>query len=95
MAAQAERPIRIGEHAQTAFAFGLVLDWARGAGDDGATAGSTARDPRPVRRRSRSAPLAYEPSGEDFLSPCLGEADLMRRILPPRATPPGARRPPR
>ena len=26
-------------------------------------------------------PLAYEPSGEDFLSPCLGEADLMRRVL--------------
>jgi len=28
--------------------------------------------------------LAYEPSGEDFLSPCLGEADLMRRVLPSR-----------
>jgi hypothetical protein len=27
------RPIRIGEHDQTAFAFGLVLDWARTAGD--------------------------------------------------------------
>ena len=26
-------------------------------------------------------PLAYEPSGEDFLSPCLAEADLMRRVL--------------
>jgi hypothetical protein len=25
----------------------------------------------------------YEPSGEDFLSPCLAEADLMRRVLPP------------
>ena len=30
----------------------------------------------------RDCPLAYEPSGEDFLSPCLGEADLMRRVLP-------------
>ena len=29
----------------------------------------------------RNCPLAYEPSGEDFLSPCLAEADLMRRIL--------------
>ncbi len=28
-------------------------------------------------------PLAYEPSGEDFLSPCLGEADIMRRVLGP------------
>src|SRR5215470_5971657 len=32
------RPIRVGEHTQTAFSFGLVLDWARDAGDD-ATAG--------------------------------------------------------
>jgi len=31
----------------------------------------------------RSAPLAYEPSGEDFLSPALAEADVMRRIMPP------------
>jgi len=30
----------------------------------------------------RDCPLAYEPSGEDFLSPCLAEADLMRRLLP-------------
>ena len=27
--------------------------------------------------------MAYEPSGEDFLSPCLAEADVMRRVLPP------------
>ena len=26
-------PIRVGEHSQTAFAFGLMLDWARGPGD--------------------------------------------------------------
>lgn len=29
-----------------------------------------------------ACPLSYEPSGEDFLSPCLAEADLMRRVLP-------------
>ena len=29
----------------------------------------------------KNCPLAYEPSGEDFLSPCLSEADLMRRVL--------------
>jgi hypothetical protein len=33
----------------------------------------------------RGAPIAWEPSGEDFLSPCLAEADLMRRVLEPRA----------
>jgi hypothetical protein len=31
----------------------------------------------------RDGPMAYEPSGQDFLSPCLAEADLMRRVLPP------------
>jgi hypothetical protein len=29
-----------------------------------------------------NCPLSYEPSGEDFLSPCLMEADLIRRVLP-------------
>jgi len=33
--------------------------------------------------KDRRCPLSYEPSGQDFLSPCLGEADLMRRVLPP------------
>ena len=33
----------------------------------------------------RACPLAYEPSGEDFLSPCLAEADLVGRVLPPGA----------
>lgn len=73
-------PIRIGEHAQTAFAFGLFLDWARAAGRDDFF--------KLVERRSkdfyqgdRDCPLAYEPGGQDFLSPCLAEADLMRRIM--------------
>ena len=34
--------------------------------------------------QDRDCPLAYEPSGEDFLSPALAEADVMRRILPPQ-----------
>jgi Protein of unknown function (DUF2891) len=77
------RPIRIGEHSQTAFAFGLILDWARGAGDRARQASLEARI-RELYAADRDCPLAYEPSGEDFLSPCLGEADLMRRLLPPR-----------
>ncbi|WP_434391452.1 DUF2891 domain-containing protein [Melittangium boletus] len=76
------RPIRVGEHDQTAFAFGLVLDWARRAGDDGMRGLVEARA-RDFYEKDRRAPLAYEPSGHDFLSPCLAEADLMRRVLPP------------
>ncbi len=35
--------------------------------------------------KDRSCPLSYEPSGEDFLSPCLAEADFMRRVLDAKA----------
>ncbi|ATB33978.1 DUF2891 domain-containing protein [Melittangium boletus] len=76
------RPIREGEHDQTAFAFGLVLDWARGAGDTGMETLLVERV-EAFYGKDRRGPLAYEPSGQDFLSPCLGEADLMRRVLPP------------
>jgi hypothetical protein len=75
-------PVRVGEHSQTAFALGLVLDWARGARDTEMTALVEQRS-RAFYGGDRNCPLAYEPSGEDFLSPCLGEADLMRRVLPP------------
>ena len=77
------RPVRVGEHSQTAFALGLVLDWARAAGDAGDGGARRGPQPRLLRRRIAHCPLAYEPSGEDFLSPCLGEADLMRRVLQP------------
>jgi hypothetical protein len=76
------RPIRIGEHSQTAFAFGLVLDAARSLGDR-ETESLMASRSRAFYLADRDCPLAYEPSGEDFLSPCLAEADLMRRLSPP------------
>jgi hypothetical protein len=76
------RPIRIGEHSQTAFALGLVHDWARAAGDDETRRLVESRS-RDFYGRDLDCPIAYEPSGEDFLSPCLAEADLMRRVLPP------------
>jgi len=75
-------PVRVGEHSQTAFALGLVLDWARTAGDT-ETAALVASRSRDFYAADRGCPLDYEPSGEDFLSPCLGEADLMRRVLAP------------
>ena len=74
-------PVRIGEHDQTAFALGLMLDYARAAGDTKLTDLIVSKA-RQFYLDDRDCPLAYEPSGEDFLSPCLGEADLMRRVLP-------------
>jgi Protein of unknown function (DUF2891) len=75
-------PIRIGEHDQTAFAFGLILDWARTAGDDAMRELLTRRIGE-LYLADRACPLGYEPSGQDFLSPCLAEADLARRVLAP------------
>ncbi|MEO1647736.1 MAG: DUF2891 domain-containing protein [Pseudomonadota bacterium] len=74
-------PVRLGTHNQTAFAFGLMLDYAR-------TVGNAELEQALVDKsigfhaQDVNCPLTYEPSGEDFLSPCLMEADLMRRVLP-------------
>ena len=74
-------PVRVGEHDQTAFALGLILDYARGKNDQ-ALAELASDSARKFFVADKECPLAYEPSGEDFLSPCLGEADVMRRVLP-------------
>ncbi len=75
-------PVRTGEHSQTAFALGLVLDWARARGDDAMVAIVTERV-RAFYLADRNANLAFEPDGQAFLSPILAEADLMRRVLKP------------
>ena len=74
-------PVRSGTHDQTAFSLGLVHDWAR---ITGATALRALVEHRSTAffGHDRDAPLAYEPSGHDFLSPSLAEADLLRRFLP-------------
>lgn len=75
-------PIREGEHAQTAFSFGLILDWARATGRTDIETAVVAKI-RAFHLKDRACPLSYEPSGQDFLSPCIAEADVMRRVLPP------------
>ena len=74
-------PIREGEHPQTAFAFGLILDYARGV--DTALVEMVVAKVREFHLNDRDCPIRYEPSGQDFLSPCIAEADVMRRVLPP------------
>ena len=75
-------PIRTGVHPNTAFGLALAFDYARAVGDR--RLGSL------IAERSRAYfygdanyPAAWEPGGEDFLSPALTEADLMRRVLSP------------
>ncbi len=73
-------PVRSGTHNQTAFGFALVLDWARQTGHEALEALLVDKT-LGFHRNDVSCPLAYEPSGEDFLSPCLMQADLMRRVM--------------
>jgi hypothetical protein len=74
-------PVRSGQHANTAFALGLMMDWARlaGNGHERLPFASAVR----FYNGDRNGLIAFEPSGEDFLSPCLAEADLMRRVCTP------------
>jgi hypothetical protein len=74
-------PVRVGEHDQTAFGLGLILDYARSTGNK-EFAELAANSARKFFLADKNGPLNYEPSGEDFLSPVLGEADVMRRVLP-------------
>jgi hypothetical protein len=76
-------PIRIGEHDQTAFAFGLVWDWAKTV-HDSAMEALLREKAKQFYLQDKVCPLAYEPSGQDFLSPCLAEADFVRRVLAPK-----------
>jgi hypothetical protein len=73
-------PIRTGEHNNTAFSLSLMLDYARITRASQFEALLTARI-QEYYLKDRACPLAYEPSGEDFLSPCLAEADAVRRVL--------------
>lgn len=74
-------PIRSGTHSQTAFAFGLTLDYAQAVGDQ-QFAQLLIKNSKRLYLNDKKCPINYEPSGHDFLSACLAEADLMRRILP-------------
>ena len=76
-----DHPIRTGEHNNTAFSLGLMIDYAHVTGNTefGQLVERRARD---YYLKDKACPLNYEPSGEDFLSPCLAEADVVRRLLP-------------
>lgn len=73
-------PVRSGEHSNTAFALGLMLDYSRTAANHDFER-LLAEKVREFYLSDRNCPVNYEPSGEDFLSPCLAEADAVRRVV--------------
>lgn len=73
-------PIRTGEHPDTGFALAQTLDYARVTGDRELESLVLKRS-RDFFLRDRNYPFRFEPSGQDFFSSGLNEADLMRRVL--------------
>lgn len=73
-------PVRAGTHNSTAFALAHIHDYAKTAGREDLEQ-AVNRASRKFFLEDRNCPTSYEPSGEDFISPCLAQADLMRRAL--------------
>lgn len=73
-------PIRVGEHTNTAFGMSFALDYAVTVGDTklAALLKQRAID---YYMTDQGCPIVWEPSGFDFLSPCLEEARLMSLAL--------------
>jgi hypothetical protein len=77
---KADYPVRAGVHSNTAFALSLAHDYARTAQNPAFADLIQAKAASWYGRDTGCQ--AWEPSGDDFLSPALIEAELMRRILP-------------
>lgn len=74
-------PIRSGEHPNTAFGLAFAYDYAKTIGEIELMALISQRA-RDFYLTDANCPIGWEPSGFDFLSPCLEEIDIMRRVLP-------------
>ncbi len=75
-------PIRTGVHPNTAFGLAFALDYARTVGNSTLESLISERS-RTYYSKDTDYPAAWEPGGEDFFSPSLMEADLMRRVMKP------------
>ena len=76
---KATYPVRAGVHSNTAFALTLVQDYAAAVGDAGLA--RLAADKANAWYGADADCQAWEPSGDDFLSSALIEAECMRRAL--------------
>ena len=76
-------PVRVGTHYNTAFALRLALDYAEAAGDE--ALGALCRDAALRWHSGDRDCQAWEPSQDEFLSPALMEAELMRGVMTPEA----------
>lgn len=75
-----EYPVRTGVHPNTAFGLSFAYDFAAVVKDDDLMNVIVDAAMR-YYAEDKACPLSWEPSGEDFLSPCFEEAALMARVL--------------
>lgn len=73
-------PIRVGEHTNTAFGLTFAWDYANTLGNT-TLKNAINKRAKEFYMDDQSCPLSWEPSGYDFLSPCLQEAAIMKRVL--------------
>lgn len=73
-------PIRVGEHTNTAFGLSMAYDYAVTLKHNELKS-AIERRARDFYMNDKGCPITWEPSGYDFLSPCLEEAFLMSKIL--------------
>lgn len=73
-------PIRVGEHTNTAFGLAFAYEYAEKHHPE--LAQKIATKAKEYYASDTDCPLTWEPSGFDFLSPCLEEASLMQKVLP-------------
>ncbi|WP_242134731.1 DUF2891 domain-containing protein [Aestuariivivens marinum] len=74
-------PLRVGTHTNTAFGLSFAYDYAQSLNNKALKNAITQRA-KYFFLTDKNCPMTWEPSGTDFLSPCLEEAALMKRILP-------------
>ena len=74
-------PLRVGTHPNTAF--GMVLAWDYALHANNVALQNSLRD-NALRlfKNDADCPFTWEPSGTDFLSPCLEEIAIMQRVMP-------------
>jgi len=74
-------PVRVGEHTNTAFGLSFAYDYAVNQ-QHTELQQLIAKRAKDYFLEDKNCPIGWEPSGYDFLSPCLEEIGLMQRILP-------------
>jgi len=73
-------PIRVGEHSNTAFGLSFAFDYAK-AVNNITLKNAIKENALRFYSDDKDCPISWEPSGYDFLSPCLQELDIMRKVL--------------